>query len=281
MKLFVTGGTGFIGGHFLNAALAAGHEVRALRRSLSSQPSIPLQHQPIWFEGDLFTLKSEWLNGVDAVVHLASAGVSPQQASWSKLFEVNVLGSLKLLELIADMEVPRIVMAGTSHEYGNAACRYENGIPPDSPLEPITAYAASKAASYQLVSTFAKSHSIELFYGRIFSAYGEGQFPGNFWPSLRKAAQSGSDFSMTSGQQISDFIPVGDVAKHLLKACIRLDIEPSTPLVVNIGSGISRSLLSFAQSEWQRLGAIGNLLPGTVAARQNFVSKYVPDLVGL
>ena len=147
MRLFITGATGFLGSHVLSAALAAGYEVRALRRHEMSSPVVPLTSQPVWCEGDLSTLQSHWFEGVDAVVHLAAAGVSPKQARWSELVQVNVVGSLQLLEMAKEIGVRRFVVAGTSHEYGNAARRYE-AIPPDSPLEPVNAYGASKAAGF-------------------------------------------------------------------------------------------------------------------------------------
>lgn len=280
MRLFLTGGTGFIGAHVLSAALAAGHEVLALRRSVTSVLPIPLTCQPVWCQGDLNTLKTSWFEGIDAVIHLASAGVSPKKASWNDLVQVNVVGSQRLLHLASNAGVRRYVLAGTSHEYGNAARRYD-AIPPDAPLEPLNAYGASKAASFQLSRTFAIDRQLELCYARIFSAYGEGQYEGNFWPSLCSAALSGCDFSMTSGKQISDFIPVKQVASYLLEACVRSDINAGIPLVVNIGSGVPTSLLAFAQAEWKRLGATGKLLPGIISDRSNQIERYVPDLTGL
>jgi nucleoside-diphosphate-sugar epimerase len=280
MRLFLTGGTGFIGSHVLAAALAAGHEVRALRRSPASAPVIPLPRQPQWCEGDLASLTAGDLDGVEAVLHLASAGVSPKQVPWDELVQANVAGSLRLLERAATAGVRRCVVAGSSHEYGNAARRYE-AIPPDAPLEPLSPYGASKAAAFQLLRAFAIAQGLELFYGRIFSAYGEGQFEGNFWPSLRRAALAGDDFPMTSGRQVSDFIPVAEVAAHLLAACARPDVAAGVPLVVNIGSGGATSLLAFAEAEWERLGATGRLLPASLPDRPDQIERYVPDLCGL
>jgi nucleoside-diphosphate-sugar epimerase len=159
---------------------------------------------------------------VDAVIHLASAGVSPKQASWSELVQVNVAGSLRLLELAAEVGVHRCIVAGTSHEYGNAARRFD-AIPPDASLEPLSAYGASKAAAFQLLRAFAIERRLELFYGRIFSAYGEGQYEANFWSSLRRAALAGEDFAMTSGRQISDFIKnlLHIIAKHIITQTLR------------------------------------------------------------
>ena len=133
-------------------------------------------------------------------MHLAAAGVSPKQASWSELVQVNVVGSLQLLDLAAEMGVRRFVVAGTSHEYGNSARRYE-AIPPDSPLDPVNAYGASKAAGFQLLHTFAKNRHLELFYGRVFSAYGEGQFEANF--SFFEELPYREMISMTLGSKLA------------------------------------------------------------------------------
>jgi len=280
MRLFLTGGTGFIGSHVLAAALAEGYQVRALRRSARSAPVIPLPRQPQWCEGDLHSLTASDLEGVDAVLHLASAGVSPKRVPWNELVQANVVGSLRLLERAAEAGVRRCVVAGTSHEYGKAALRF-SPIPPDAPLEPLSAYGSSKAAAFQLLRAFAIEQGLELFYGRVFTAYGEGQFAGNFWPSLRRAALAGEDFPMTSGRQVSDFIPVAAVASHLLEACTRDDISAGVPLVVNIGSGVATSLLAFAEREWSGFRATGRLLPACLPDRPDQIERYVPDLTGL
>lgn len=280
MKLFLTGGTGFIGSYVLRDLLAAGHEVIALRRNSSSNPVIPLPRQPQWCEGNLTNLDSVQLEGVEAVLHLAASGVSPKQVSWDELVQVNVHGSLKLLERAADAGVRRCVIAGTSHEYGNAARRY-HAIPPDAALEPLSPYGASKAAAFQILRTFAIVQRMEFFYGRIFSAYGEGQFTGNFWPSLCRAARQGEDFPMTLGRQVSDFTPIAEVANHLLVACSRPDITAGVPLVANVASGKVMSLLNFAEAEWKRLNGSGRLLPGMIPERPNQIERYVPDLTGL
>lgn len=277
MKIFLTGGTGFIGSHFLAIALSAGHEVVALRRTDSSLPAIPLPCQPIWLQGTLSELTAKDLRTCRVVVHLASAGVSPKKVAWQDLVAANVTGSAHLIAVAHEADVPRLVVAGTCHEYGGSAKLYD-AIPCNAPLEPLSLYAASKAAAFQLLVTYARVHRLELFYGRIFSAYGEGQFEGNFWPSLRDAALTGHDFPMTMGQQIRDFIPVENVAHQLLAACFREDLRRAEPLVANIGSGQPLTLLEFAQREWKRFGARGQLIPGSLPERPDDVQRLAPQL---
>lgn len=280
MRLFLTGGTGFIGSYVLAAALLSGHQVCALRRTADSSPVIPLPRQPEWCTGTLANIPRSMLDGVDAVLHLASVGVSPRRVPWHVLVEVNVLGSLHLFDLARNAGIRRYVVAGTCHEYGESARRY-SAIPPNAPLEPITAYGASKAAAFHLLRAFATEHELEFFYGRIFTVYGDGQFSGNFWPSLRRAALAGEDFPMTSGRQIGDFIHASVVADYLLNACSRQDIISAVPFVANIGTGEGSSLKAFAEKEWSNMAAQGRLLFGSLPDRSDQIERYVPDLIGL
>lgn len=266
MKIFMTGGTGFIGSYVLRDALAAGHDVLALRRSCNSEPAIKLPSEPQWVERDLLDLTAGDLQGCTVVAHLASAGVSPQIVTWNELIRVNVIGSAHLIEISSDAGVKRMVAAGTCHEYGEVV-NTTNELTTCQPLNPLNLYGASKAASYHLLSAYARSHEIELYYARIYNVFGDGQYEKNFWPSLRKAALEGSDFAMSSGEQLCDFVPVEEVAQALLGACLRTFTEADYPVVENITTGRPQSLLSFAQQQWVKLGGTGKLLPGALADR--------------
>jgi nucleoside-diphosphate-sugar epimerase len=277
--ILLTGGTGFIGSHLLGELLQAGHEVVAVRRP-GSTPVIPLQQQPIWLERSLLQLTANDLLQVEVVIHLASAGVSPKQACWQVLEQINVAAGLHLIQLAHQGGVRRFVAAGTCFEYGPEADAWDR-IPPGAHLRPTTPYGASKAAGFLMLHAFATAHSIKLFYGRIFSAYGEGQFGGNLWPSLRHAALAGNDFPMTEGEQIRDFIPVEAVSRHLRIATERSDLQPYQPLVVNIGSGQGQRVLDFARQQWQLMGATGSLNPGAIPSRPGQLARLVADPIHL
>jgi len=279
MKVFITGGTGFVGSYLLSELLRAGHEVVAVRRA-GSETVIPLEIEPIWLERSLIELTTSDLVDVEVVIHLASAGVSPQQASWEELEKVNVKSGLHLIQLSHGAGVRRFVAAGTCYEYGLEAEKWER-VPPNAPLRPITPYGSSKAAGFLILQAFAMANKLELFYGRIFAAYGEGQFSGNLWPSLRRAALSGANFQMTDGKQVGDFIPVNIAAKNLFVATFRSDLVRGKPMVKNIGSGFGTSVLEFAQRWWIELGATGALEPGALPSRPNQLARMVADTRGL
>lgn len=277
MKIFVTGGTGFIGSHFLNCALAAGHEVVALQLP-GDQPRIKLLKNPEWMDGSLADDWRSHLAGCQVLVHLAAVGVSPQKATWETLLQVNVIHSNQLWQQAIAAGVKRLVICGSCFEYGRSGERYDF-VPADAPLEPLNAYAASKAAATMTALALAAESKIEQIILRPFHVYGEGQHESNFWPSMKNAALEGKDFSMSAGEQVRDFIPVEQVADAFLAALIRTDLKPGEPKIQNLGTGQPQTLRAFAEHWWKVWNAKGKLLTGALAYRENEVMRYVPQII--
>jgi nucleoside-diphosphate-sugar epimerase len=274
MKIFLTGASGFIGGEFLKLALIQGHEVTAVVRPQTHRIGMT-DPKVTWLEKHFDELTEDDLAGADVVAHFAAAGVTPKPATWKECFEFNVNKSLDLLVKTHKSGVKRFIASGSYAEYGAAGLRFDP-IPVDAPLEPTDPYASSKAACSIALNSYARANGLELYYGRIFSAYGEGQYPQNFWPQLKHAAFAGEDFKMTPGGQIRDFIPVQQVAEQFLEACAREDVTAGLPMVRNIASGQPVSLIEFARRWWQEWAATGDLIAGAVPYRANEIMRYVP-----
>ena len=280
MKLFVTGASGFVGGHFLNAALAANHEVVALRRAGSSI-RIKLRQGPRWITGDLDIdlrpdLRNE-LSGCDVFVHLAAHSANPPYDNYAQCLYWNACASLRLAEQVRECGITKYLIAGSCFEYGLSADRYER-IPPTAPLEPTSSYSASKAAASLAFQSFAREHCLKLKILRLFQVYGEGELETRLWPSLRRAALAGEDFPMTSGAQLRDFTDVGDVAHQLVAALEFGNVAAGSPQVSNLGSGQIQSLRDFAEYWWKHWNAKGKLLLGANPYRQNEIMRLVPEL---
>lgn len=264
MKLFVTGGTGFVGSHFLRAALAAGHQVVALRRS-GSRPRVPLAMEPTWIESPLSEVNPSWLQDCEVLVHLAAHTPNPPYDTLENCLRWNVLEPLRLFEHARQVGICRFIVAGTCFEYGRSAERYE-WIPTDAPLEPTDTYPASKAAASVAFGGWARREGMRLSLLRIFQVFGEGEPEKRFWPSLRRAAQEGRDFPMSSGKQVRDFIEVTEVARQFLQELNR-EVLPGEPVIRHVATGRPQTLLDFARFWWQHWGAAGKLLPGQVPLR--------------
>jgi nucleoside-diphosphate-sugar epimerase len=273
MKIFVTGATGFIGSYFVNQALASGHDVRATRRSANKIGKNDSKLE--WLDVNLDSVRSHHFEGCDAFVHFAAAGVSPKQATREEMIYWNVSISQLLIEQANAAGVRRMVIAGTFAEYGLSANQYEL-IPPDAPLIPTTSYASSKAACFVTCYATAIELGLELCYLRIFSAFGEGQYKSNFWPALKAAALEGSDFEMTQGEQIRDYVPVDQVARSFLYAATRLDVTAGSPIVLNVGSGTPVTMRAFAEVWWKKFQATGTLKVGLLPYRLNEVMRFAP-----
>lgn len=273
MRFFVTGATGFLGGHFAAAALAAGHSVRALRRPASPSRTAS---GPEWIEGRMDAAEPGWFEGCDALFHFAAAGVSPQPVDWRTAHRVNVSDSISLLETAAAAGVKRFLLCGSCLEFGRSCERFEF-VPPDAPLEPAGPYATSKAAFAIAAAGFARSNRLGLHLLRPFHLFGEGQFADNLWPSLRSAALAGRDFPMTAGGQQRDFMPVEAAAKAFLEA-VDAPSVPGTLMLANIGSGRTQSLREFAEAWWREWKAPGRLLAGALPYRAHEVMRCVPEI---
>lgn len=272
MKIFLTGGTGFIGSHFINLAHAQGLVVVAHRRSQESRPRIPLQREPQWLELPLDEIESEHLAGCEAVVHLAAHTPNPPYDTFENCFYWNVMAAIRLFERAAQAGIKHWIVAGSCFEYGRSGERYSE-IPTTAPLEPTASYPASKAAASSALAALAITNESRLFIGRIFQVFGLGELESRFWPSMRKAALSGEDFPMSPGEQVRDFVPVDQVARAFLRA-----LSLPAPLVANIGTGRPQTLRAFAGYWWKKWEAKGKLLPGALPYRPNEVMRYVPEV---
>ena len=274
MKLFVTGGTGFIGSHFVQQALAAGHEVRALRR-LGSSPRIPLAVEPEWLEVSFDRLEPQHFAGIEAVVHLAAHSANVPYDSLENCLHWNVTVPLRMADRAWGGGVRRFVVAGSCFEYGRSGERYER-IPPDAPLEPTLSYPISKAAASMAWQGFARERNAAVSIARIFQVYGDGEPAGRLWPALRAAALTGADYPMTAGEQIRDFVEVGAVAKQLLWQTENGQAAAGVPRVLHIGTGHPKTVRDFAEYWWNYWGAKGSLKIGVVPYRAGEMMRYVP-----
>lgn len=276
MKFFITGATGFLGAYVLQAALARGHECFCLARQVQGHDL--LEHPRLqWLEGHLSDDWSCVFSEVDVLLHLAATGVSPQKATRKEYFQINVTDSLMMVDAAVSAGVKKVVVAGSCYEYGASGDRYDH-IPVDAPLEPTNAYGASKAAASIALCALAREREFPLSLLRPFHFYGEGQCQSNLWPSLKAAALAGSDFEMTLGEQVRDYLPVEIVAKHFVDSAEGVHSSSKVPEILNVGSGEPISLRSFCEHWWAKWKAKGTLKLGAIPYREHEVMRFVPEI---
>ena len=189
-KILVTGAAGFIGSHLLDDLLADDRfEVVALdnfnefyapavkRANVAhhaGNPRFKLSETDICCRESLRRVFAE--NSFDAIVHLAAwAGVRPSLENPQLYTEVNVNGTLNLLEAAKEFGVRQFVFGSSSSVYGiNAKIPFSED---DKIQQPISPYAATKAAGELLCHTFAHLYDLRTVCLRFFTVYGARQRP--------------------------------------------------------------------------------------------------------
>jgi nucleoside-diphosphate-sugar epimerase len=275
MKIFVTGGTGFIGSHVLNQAIVNGHEIVATRRTKNSKTRVTLSKEPIWIDKELPDINVDDLAGSKVLLHLAAHSANVPYDNLATCLYWNLVCPLQLLEKALLAGIKHFVIAGTCFEYGESSLKYDF-IPPTAALEPTQTYPASKACASIAFLQWSKEKNVSLSIQRIFQVYGEGEQQSRLWPSLKEAAMSGSDYKMTKGEQVRDFIHVSKVASRLVERCETLATMNNHIEVQNLGSGKPMTIRQFAEDFWQEWSAKGSLLIGELPYRQGEVMRYVP-----
>lgn len=279
MKIFLTGGTGFIGSHFLSQGLEMDFKIKALQRKPTSKPKISLDKQPEWLQKSISEVSIKDMTDCDVLVHLAAHSANFPYDTLEDCIKYNVTEPLNLFLKAKEAGINKFVVAGSCFEYGTSGERYEF-IPIDAPLEPTNSYSTSKAMATLAFKNFALENNVSLSIQRIFQVYGIGELETRLWPSLKKAALSGEDFPMTEGEQIRDFINVKDVARQLIKCGVILSETkgPSNFIIENLGSGNPQSIYEFSKYWWQKWGSKGNLMVGKLPYREKEVMRFVPKI---
>jgi nucleoside-diphosphate-sugar epimerase len=257
----VTGASGFIGRHLVDALLETGQRVLALCRPNSEVP----QH---WRDKVERIDCDDWsLDAISAIVgerrfeclfHLAAYGVVPTDRDASMMFRVNADLPEDLVRLCARQSAV-MVMAGSSAEYGRLEGRLR--LTEDHPLEDQKSYGASKALGSMRAVARAHELGVPLRVLRLFNVYGPGEAPHRLLPSLVRGLTLGQRIALSEGSQIRDFVYVGDVVEALLVAADHARARAGMPPKVwNVATEQGHSVREFAEVTAQLFGGGRRLL---------------------
>jgi len=249
----VTGGAGFIGSHLVDQLVDADHDVIVLdnfstgRRSNLSHSLRHLNIQLV--RADIRKIPRSFvkrLRRVDRVCHLAAV-TSVEESIRDPLLttEVNVVGTLNVLEAAKALKAQRVVFSSSAAVYGAPRAF---PILEDASISPISPYGASKAASEHYLRSFEENHGIEVVSLRYFNVYGPRQTPGEYAGVIsifaRRALQQKPLQIYGDGSQTRDFIYVSDVVDATIAA---LERTPQSK-VFNIASGKETTILELAKT---------------------------------
>ena len=234
MKVLVTGGAGFIGSHLVERLLAEGHRVVCLdnfddfydpalkRRNLAAalkHPGFRLVEGDLRDEGGLEKLFAG--EKFDLVAHLAArAGVRPSVENPALYVDVNLRGTVYLLEACEHHAVRRFIFASSSSVYGNSSrVPFSEDDPVNTPISP---YAATKKAGELLCHTYHHLYGMDIACLRYFTVYGPRQRPEMAIHHFTRSIFEGKKISLFGdGSSRRDYTYIDDAAEGTLGALRR------------------------------------------------------------
>jgi UDP-glucuronate 4-epimerase len=252
MHVLVTGGAGFIGSHLCEALLQRGDSATVVDNfDPFYDPAVKRRNLAVAMgydgfrlvEGDIrdAALLAELFGNqpVDGVVHLAAlAGVRNSLEQPLAFNDVNVGGTLKVLEAARYHGRPRFILASTSSVYGNSP---HTPYREDAPLwHCISPYGASKIACERYGYIYHAVHGLDLVAFRFFTAYGERQRPDMAIHRFARAILDGESVTLYGdGHTSRDYTYIGDIVHGVLAA---LDLADPGFDVINLGNSEATEL---------------------------------------
>lgn len=251
--------------------------MRALDDLSAGDPS-RLDSRVLFTRGDVKDVPKLWtlLQHVDCVYHLAARVSVPESILYPRDYnDVNVGGTVAVMEAVRDAGVKRVVLASSGAVYGE---KDKQPISEKTIPNPRSPYAVSKIASEYYVSTIGALCSIETVMLRIFNAYGPGQFvPASHAPVipqfLKQALGGGSLIVFGDGNQTRDFVYIDDVVDALAAAATASDVDR---YIINVGSGQEVSINQLVEKVARATGREVSHLYSQ--ANDGGVSRLVADI---
>ena len=222
MRVLVTGGAGFIGSHIVDQLIKQQYSVTVLD-DLSTGLESNLHHQAQFVAMDIRSsqvLEVFQKGCFDFVIHQAAQTMVPKSLEDPRYdCDVNILGTVNVLEACRVTGVKKIVFASSAAVYGDAATV---PVQEDAPAQPTSFYGLSKLTIERYLALYHDLFGIEYAALRYANVYGERQGDGgeggviSIFTRKIRAGQSLGIFG--SGEQTRDFIYVGDVANANIAA---------------------------------------------------------------
>ena len=261
MNFLITGAAGFLGSSLANLLAREGHQVRGLD-DLSTGDPRTLSPDVHFTRGDVNDRPRLWtlLQEVDVVYHLAARVSVPESVLYPRDYNnVNVGGTVALMEAIHDVGVKRVVLTSSGAVYGDLA---EQPLREDTIPYPRSPYAVSKLAAEYYVRTIGALWGIETVSLRIFNAYGPGQhLPPSHPPVvphyLRQALRGGTLVTHGDGTQTRDYVYVDDVVSAMVAAATAPNLDG---MVINVGSGQECSVRDLVKLVLEVTGSKANVV---------------------
>lgn len=271
-RVLVTGATGFVGRQVVKALSAENMQLRLLVRNGKENfyQSLGKDVEVIPTK-DLFSESISWwamhCTKVDVIIHLAWHAEPGEYLTSPKNLDC-LIGSLNMVKGAVSAGVKRIVGIGTCFEYDLS----KGELSIETPIKPMTLYAATKAALYMTFESLPAAHPLEFAWCRLFYLYGEGEDSRRLVAYLHSKIKKGEKVELTSGEQIRDYLDVKDAGQMIVNVALSNQTGP-----INICSGVGITVRKIAEKIADQYGKSNLLQFG--ARAENIIDP--PCVVGI
>lgn len=216
MKVFVTGGAGFIGSHLCRQLIESGHEITAYDNLLLGRrefiADLERHHKFKFLQKDLLDDKNlrQALQGADLVYHLAAnSDISLGGEKTDLDLKLGVMATYNLLEAMRLEKITNLIFSSTSAIYGEA---HTKPTPENyGPLIPISFYGASKLSAEVLIAAFAHNYGIQSWIYRFANIVGSRITHGVLFDFIKRLRQNPQQLSVLgNGTQKKSYLHVSD-----------------------------------------------------------------------
>ncbi len=266
LRALVTGAAGFIGSHLVDTLLKRRYNVIGFDNMTTGR----LSNLQLALESKAFTLikgdvrdvdeVQAACRDVDVVFHLAALTKVAESVRNPRIYhDVNVTGTLNVIESVIETEVKRMVFASSAAVYGTPT---QVPTPEDAPRRPLSPYGASKVAGELFCQTVTANNAAESVLLRFFNVYGPRQLAegeAGVVSSFIHRANNGQPLVIFGdGHQTRDFVFVDDVVETMIRAAT---YQIRKPLPINVGTGQPLSILELAKEvQRQSLGGSSEIV---------------------
>ncbi len=279
-QYLVTGGAGFIGSNVVHTLLEQGHQVRVLENFLTGKREnlVDVMQHIHLVEGDLrdFDTVATAVQGIDYILHIGALPSVPRSVADPILSNnININGTLNVLEAARHAGVKRVVFSSSSSVYGDTPTLPKQE---DMPMNPLSPYAGHKATGEMYCRVYHNIFKLETVCLRYFNVFGPHQDPNSQYaaviPNFVKALERGGQPTIHGdGEQSRDFTFIDNV----IKANISASTAPKAAgQVVNIACGYRITINELAQKIAVLLGK--ELKPNYVESRTGDVKHSLADI---
>lgn len=250
MKIIVTGGCGFIGGHLVDRLVDLNHDVLVIDDLSADNDIFHYNDKAIYHKISITDYESiePHFENVDYVFHLAAeARIQPSIENPAQAVKTNVLGTTNVLRACVKHNIKRIIYSGTSAVYGLTE-QLPTG--ENEKIDCLNPYSATKYGGEEMIRCFNKLHGLDACIFRYFNVYGEripvsGPYSLVIGIFLRQFNNKESLTVVSDGENKRDFVHVKDVVEANI--CAMNSKQKLNSEVFNIGCGKNYKIINIAK----------------------------------